>query len=126
MRLVFTVALCLTLGACGTGRLLSYGGQTSDATVRLGPATFRVYVHPQDDTLLVQRALSQTTTNDSANLIGIVSDQFLAPVDCRREAPSLISAGSWEVPFTCPREVNLRALVAEQRDALKDGAPIQP
>ena len=126
MRLIITTLLCLALAGCGTGRLLSYGGQLSDASVRLGPAQFSVYVHPSDDTLLIQRAISQTSSTDGAALIGIVAEQFLEPVGCTHGPAASIAAGSWEVPFDCPDSIDLRSLVADQRQNLRAGASIQP
>lgn len=125
-KILAVVTGALLLGGCGTGRLLSYGGELSDAVVRMGPAAFSVYVHPTDDTLLIQRRIAQTSSDDGAALIRIVATQFLAPVECSVGNVSLITFGSWEASFSCPPDVDLRALVQQQRAALSAGTPLHP
>ncbi len=114
-----------SLAGCGTGRLLSYGTELGDAVVRMGPAAFSVYVHPTDDTLLIQRGTAQTSAADGPVIIGLVADQFLAPTGCTSSSPTLLTAGSWEAGFQCPAGVDLRALAASQRVALRAAQPIQ-
>lgn len=124
MRVALAAAAALTVAGCGTGRLLSYGTQMSDAVVRMGPAAFSVYVHPKDDTLLIQRRVMQTTNHDSAELIRIAGTQFVQPVGCSITEVRSIAAGSWEAGFACPPDVDLRALASEQRAQLQAGASL--
>lgn len=127
MKRLFGVVLAATvLSGCGTSRLLSYGGQLSDAKVELGAAAFSVYVHPKDDTLLIQRRFGQTTNLDGPELIGIVASQFLQPIECSVGNVERIAPGSWEASFSCPSSVDIRRLVAAQRGDLQSGAPIKP
>lgn len=125
-KIVVAAMAALALSGCGAGRLLSYGGELSDAVVRMGPAAFSVYVHPKDDTLLIQRRMMQTSNTDGPELIRIAASQFLAPVECTASNVALIGPGSWEASFACPLGVDLRSLVRDQRTALQAGAPLHP
>jgi len=128
MRLLgITVAGALALSGCaGTGRLMSYGTDMADALVRMGPAAFSVYVHPADDTLMLQRRMSQTSNSDGPALITIAAQTFLDPVGCTAGSATPLAPGTWEVPFTCPAAVDIRALAQQQRAALRAGTPIHP
>ncbi|MET4683911.1 hypothetical protein [Brevundimonas faecalis] len=126
-RVLAAAAAVLILGGCAsTGRLLSYGVELSDALLRMGHAQFSIYVHPKDDTLLIQRRVMQTSNYDGQELIRIAAAQFLEPVDCTVTEVRLIAPGGWEAGFACPAGVDLRALVQQQRAALQTGAPLHP
>lgn len=128
MRLLgIALAGALALSGCaGTGRLMSYGTDMADALVRMGPAAFSVYVHPADDTLMLQRRMSQTSNSDGPELIAIAAQTFLDPVRCTAGSAAALAPGTWEVPFTCPTGVDIRALAQQQRTALRAGTPIHP
>lgn len=111
-------------GCAGTGRMLSYGTELSDAVVRMGPAAFSVYIHPSENTLMLQRRISQTSNSDGPQLIKIAAQTFLDPIGCRAGPASMLSAGTWETSFTCPSDIDIRALAQQQRAALQGGAPI--
>lgn len=123
-KAVLAALMAMALGGCGAGRMLSYGSELSDAVVRMGPAAFSVYVHPKDDTLLIQRRVAQTGSNDGPELIRIVASQFLASVECSASNVAFIGPGSWEASFACPPGVDLRTLVRDQRTALQAGASL--
>lgn len=126
LRAGAVVCAAACLASCMSSRLLSYGTELSDAVVRLGPAAFSVYVHPEDDTLLIQRGIGQASAVDGVALIRIVGEQFLEPVDCDLGPIAPIASGSWEAKFACPAGTDLRALAANQRAALRAGQPITP
>lgn len=113
-------------GCAGTGRMLSYGTDMADALVRMGPAAFSLYIHPEDETLMIQRRMSQTSNSDGPALITVAAQTFLDPVRCRAGAATPIAPGTWEVPFSCPAGVDVRALANEQRASLRSGEPIHP
>jgi len=126
IRIILAAVLCATLAACGTGRLLSYGGELADAKVRLGDAEFQVYVHPKDETLLVQRSLGQISGGQDLSFeFQAAAARFLASVECRAGNATSISAGSFEVPYECDAGVELPQLVAQQRAALRAGQPLR-
>lgn len=124
-KLIVALILASGLAGCaGTGRMLSYGTELSDAVVRMGPAAFSVYIHPSENTLMLQRRISQTSNSDGPQLIKIAAQTFLDPIGCTAGPASMLSAGTWESSFTCPSDINIRALAQQQRTALQAGAPI--
>lgn len=125
LRLGITIAASVALAGC-SGRILSYGGDLSDAQVRLGPASFSVYIHPKDDTLLIQRRMAQMAAQDGAEINRIVARTFLEPLNCTIGRAREVLPGSWEVSFSCPSTINVRRLAEEQRAALTTGEPIHP
>lgn len=128
MRLIGIAFLAaLAVGGCaGTGRMLSYGSEMSDAVVRMGPAAFSVYIHPKDDALMIQRRISQTSNSDGPELISIAAQTFLDPVGCSAGSTVPLGPGTWETRFICPSSVDIRALAHQQRSALQSGAPLHP
>ncbi|MGH6978829.1 MAG: hypothetical protein ACRED4_06025 [Brevundimonas sp.] len=106
--------------------MLSYGTELSDAVVRMGPAAFSVYIHPKEDTLLIQRRMSQTSAHDGPQIIAIAAQTFLDPIRCQAGSTRSLGPGSWETTFTCPASVDVRALAAAQRADLQAGTPIHP
>ena len=120
-------AVALGLASCaGTGRALSYGMDLADAKVLLGAAEFQIYVHPEDDTLLVQRSLKQIAGGqDSSVEFRAAGAQFIAPLGCQTASIQLLAAGTYEVAYTCPEGTDLRTTVASQRASLRAGASIQ-
>ena len=128
MRRIWLAAIVAAAlaGCAGTGRMLSYGTELSDAVVRMGPAAFSVYIHPKEDTLLIQRRLSQTSGHDGPQLITIAAQTFLDPIRCQAGSTRSLGPGSWETTFTCPASVDIRALAAAQRANLQAGTPIHP
>lgn len=118
--------LCAALAGCGTGRLLSYGGELADAKTRLGQAEFQIYVHPTDRTLLIQRSLGQIAGGiDQSVEFTAAARSFVAPLECTVGPAQLISAGSFEAPYECPAGVDLPQIVAQQRAALRGGQPLR-
>ncbi|WP_453978584.1 hypothetical protein [Brevundimonas sp. Marseille-Q4549] len=126
-RLGFAVTAALMIAGCAsTGRMLSYGTDLSDAVVRMGPAAFSIYIHPKDDTLLIQRRMMQTSAHDGPELITIAAQTFLDPIGCTAGPSASLGPGSWETTFSCPSSVDIRTLARQQRAALQSGTPIHP
>lgn len=113
------------LSGCAMGRLASYGSELADAQVNLGAAQFQLYIHPQDDTVLVQRSLNQTATNDPPAIADAAVSTLLAPAGCVTTSVSALSPGAFEVGFSCPPGIDIRRLAIEQRQALKAGQSLR-
>ncbi len=55
MRIAIVILICgLMLGCAGFSRMMEYGSRLSDARVRIGDAGYKVWVHPDDDAILIQ------------------------------------------------------------------------
>lgn len=141
------LSLCLlaTAGCASTQRLASYGAvqMVGDATVKTEDGhTLIITVHRRDNTLLttptagdsfVGGMLSQATFGASRGfrpdprVVDRTLAAFVAPTGCT-VAPSHQIGGqgiTFEAHFVCPDGVDLRALMLEQREALKRGEPIR-
>lgn len=126
IRAFVAAATCVALAGCGTGRLLSYGGQLADGKTRLGQAEFQIYVHPSDQTILIQRSFGQIAGGiDHPHEFTAAAQQFVAPVGCTVQPSQQISAGSFEAAYRCPDDIDLPSLVAQQRSALRAGQPLR-
>lgn len=126
MKRAFTLALAAVMLTGCSARLFTYGGDLADAMVRLGPASFSIYIHPNDDTLLIQRRMSQSVIRDGAEMVSIVARTFVEPLGCTVGPTKELLAGTSEVQFTCPSNIDIRRLAQEQRAALSAGKPIHP
>ncbi len=122
-------------------RISSYGMTLADAKVHVNGHAFSVWVHPTDNDLLVQRgfgaAMGQSVvegaTLNAVNLMEpkpmwrAAAAQITDPLGCSvTDVYSLDNRITWEAPFTCPAGVDLRAIVKEQRQGLREGQPVQP
>jgi hypothetical protein len=132
----------VALGGCTTfSRLASYGSRMADAKVSVDGKAFSIWVHPADNDLLVQRALGAAMGQGFVSGLSLNSVNLMDPKPYWKRAAELITAPlgctvtdiytldnrtSWEAPYACPPGVDLRAKVAEQRAALRAGAPIRP
>lgn len=126
MKRFLVVSLAGLMATGCSARLFTYGGDLSDAQVRLGPAAFSLYIHPKDDTFLIQRRISQSASRDGAEINRIVAETFVRPLGCTVGNVKELTLGSWEVKFSCPSNVDIRRLAQEQRGALATGEPIHP
>jgi hypothetical protein len=133
----------LTLGGCvAVTRSASYGLELADAQPIIDGRPYRIYVHPYEDTILLQRpiltGMAQGFVRGATfHTVGAgeaydpwkqAAKEFLSPIGC--EATDVYSlggdAGTWEARFKCPPSVDLRALVKAQRAELRAGAPLHP
>lgn len=127
LRAMVALAGCLALAGCGgTGRMLSYGMELADAKVRLGEAEFQIYAHPSEPTLLVQRSLSQIGGGTgTVPEFAAAASKLIKPLDCAVTDAKQISAGTFEVTYSCPDGTDIRAAIASQRPNLRSGAPLR-
>lgn len=123
MALVATLA-CLA-GCGGFSRMATYGSQYSGNIHSLGPARFRLSIHPTENVIMAQRVIAQATDSDSGELLGHVVQSFIEPAGCRALSSTKIAPGTWETGFSCPENVDLRGIVRGQRNALRAGEPIR-
>lgn len=129
------------LGGCASvSRSLSYGTGLADAHPMVDGRAYRIYIHPTDPTILMQRPLGTAVGQGFVQgaTLGIAApgtaydpwkqaaDAFLAPVGCTASDVYSLGQGTWEARYSCPAGVDLRALVMAQRQALRSGAPLRP
>lgn len=142
MRTIAIVATAVLLSGCGAGfsRLGTYGNEMADAKTRVGNREFSLYVHPTDDTILVQRgfgaAMGQSVlegaTFGAINMqepkpIWKAAAEWLAsPLNCTVTDAYELERISWEAPFECPVGVSLREAVTRNRETLRQGTPLSP
>jgi hypothetical protein len=118
-----------------------YDHGTGDAVVHARGHTFRVWVHPRENDLMLQRPLGASMgqglleglTFNAANLnmpkpVWVAAaEELTRPVGCTvTDAYTLDNEVTWEATFTCPAGVDLRALIFAQRASLRAGQPIHP
>lgn len=132
--------VCLALCACaGLSRTASYGNRLADAKTSVNGRAYSLWMHPTDDSILVQRgfgaAMGQSVvTGLSLNSLNLTEPKFYwrraaetltAPAGCTvTDVYSLDNRITWEAPFSCPPGVDLRAIVFKQRDQLRRGEPL--
>lgn len=141
-RIMVAVAAAAIVASCGGGfaRLGTYGMKLADANIRVDGTTFALHVHPTEDTILVQRGFGAAMGNAFVEgaTFGAVRPQEPKPVWQRAAEWLTGPAGctvtdvyeleniSWEATYTCPSGVDLRAIVAANRSALRQGQPLPP
>lgn len=133
------VALLVLLAGCaGMSRSMTYGNRMADAKYVADGKAFSVWVHPRDNSILIEGswgsaagigALQGLTFNtvhtSNFDLWRAGMEAFLAPVGCTgANLRPLDQDIAWEADYSCPDGVDLRALVAAQRSALRDGQPL--
>lgn len=115
--LVALTGLALT-GCAGMGRLMSYGMDQAHGQVRVGSEGFNVWVHPSDNTIIVQERfggaiagafvegasfnlVESSPPKDIARHAGAV---FLSRFGCRAHEAITLEDITTEVVFTCEGE----------------------
>lgn len=141
-RTVFGLAILVAglSGCAAVSRSASYGMELADAQPVVDGRAYRIYVHPQDETMLIQRPVMTSlgksfVTGATLHIANPgaaygpwkqAADAFLAPVGCK--ATDVYSLGgdtqTWEAKFQCPPGVDLRKLVRDERQSLRAGAPL--
>lgn len=148
MRHIFVIILAAVsvTGCASMQRAASYGsdGQmTFDGKIEVAGRAMDMSIHPRDDTLFVQRSLGESAAAGALQglTFGIARgwkpdprkiDEalriFLQPVGCTASPSYEVGSTdtNYEARYSCPAGVNLRAIMAEQRDALRRGEPLRP
>lgn len=126
---LFVVAFAIAAPASAKRHsLLSYGTGFRDAMVIYDGEKFSIYVHPKDQALLIEPAMSMLGRKFPLQTYRAVAEQFVAPLNCG--IPSVdaitVTGAAWEASYECPAGVNLREIVKAQRASLKRGEAIQP
>lgn len=140
--LAASVVVAAALSGCGAGfaRLGTYGGERADALTEVDGRKYSLFVHPADDTVLIQRGLGAALGQAVAEgaTFGAVSmqepkpvwrraaDWLLNPVGCMTTDVYELERISWEAPFVCPQGVDIRKLVQDNRSTLREGQPLAP
>lgn len=140
---VMTVAVCvgaLALAGCGAGfaRLGTYGNDRADAKTSVEGREYALHVHPEDNTLLIQRgfgaamgqSLVQGATFGAVNMSEpmpvwrAAARWLLDPAGCEVVEIYQLEQISYEAVYRCPEGVDLRQMVTEQRERLRSGLPL--
>lgn len=148
MKKLFVIAAvgCSLAGCASMQRAASYAsdGQMSfDGKIMVEGRSMDMSIHPRDNTLFVQRGMADSAAagalqgltfgisrgwKPDPRKIDEALRVFLQPVGCTA-APSY-EVGStdtnYEARYSCPAGVDLRAIMAEQREALRRGEPLHP
>jgi hypothetical protein len=146
MKKLFVIAVVSgSLAGCASvQRAASYGdGQlTFDGKLAVEGREMSMSIHPRDSTLLVQRTLGDSAAAGALQglTFGIARgwkpdprkiDEalrlFLQPVGCTASASYEVGSTdtNYEARYACPAGVDLRAIMAAQRDALRRGEPLR-
>lgn len=136
-----TAVAAVLSGCAGLSRMTEYGSRLADAKTTVDGHSFSLWVHPRENAILVQRgfggamgqSLASGATLGAVNMMEpkpywTKAAQWLTdPLGCTvTDAYSLDNKITWEAPFTCPESIDLRAKVMQQRDSLREGAPLKP
>lgn len=140
------ILVTLSLAGCASvQRAASYAsdGQMSfDGKIAVEGRTMSMSIHPTDDTLFVQRSIGDSAAAGAMQglTFGIARgwkpdprkiDEalrlFLQPVGCTASASYEVGSTdtNYEARYACPAGVDLRAIMAAQRDALRRGEPLR-
>lgn len=135
VRAAGLIVLGFALAGCvAVSRSASYGMQMHPSTVVLDDGrNYRVYVHPTEDTILLQRpilkGMGQAAVRGATFHLAQPGEaydpwkraaaMFIEPLGCKvTDVYSLGGdTGTWEARYTCPKGVDLRALVRERHGA---------
>ena len=138
-RLIAAVGVALVLGACANlGRISQYHG-LGDANLRVDGQGYKMWLHPSDNTLLLQKGVGKMLTGGAAQgaTFGTggpsvaetpwfnAANALLRPLGC--EAGQMTDLGqhlTWEATYTCPPGVDIRAEVNAHRETLRKGVPL--
>jgi hypothetical protein len=137
--LAVAVAVVLLAGCAGFNRILSYGNGWADGMYNAQGKRFEVWMHPKDNTILLNGSIGNAFGKGLASgaTFGLAgrdpnystwmagAKALLDPVGCKvLDLRPLQVQTSWEFDFDCPPGVDLRRLMREQREALRDGKPL--
>lgn len=144
-RLIAAACILGVTGCASMQRAASYssdGQITFDGRLTVDGRVMSLSIHPQDDTLLVQRGIGDSAAagalqgitfglargwKPDPRKIDAALASFLQPAGCTTSPSYEMGATdtSYEARFSCPAGVDLRVLMANQRDALRRGEPLR-
>lgn len=117
MRALLILVSVLAVGGCAANsRLSSYGMRFADAKVYVGRAGYAVWVHPEDDTIIIQEqmggavagsffeglTLGAANTAPPITFPRLAGSVFLAQFECRPIDVYQLEDISTEMRFDCP------------------------
>lgn len=126
------IGLILAAASAQAASLLSYPMNWGQATVHDEGRTFKLWVHPKENRILLEASLGEAMLNNPSKwpieYWRHAAETFVTPAGCGIEdvAAHWRAGGAWEATYVCPPGVDLRALVNAQSAALKKGLPLQP
>lgn len=133
------VGMVLLGGCANFARTLSYGTDWADAIYSVQGQRFEMYAHETDPTLLLTVSIGNAAAQGAIQgvTLGIAETSpayqrwkaaaqwVVAPVGCTVEdLRPLDMETTWEFAYRCPPGVDLRALIAAQREQLRNGVPL--
>lgn len=140
--LVAATAALLVGGCASTSRLLSYGTNNAQAQITVGDRKMNVWSHPSEPSLLIVQTVGDAAAGgaiEGATLgfaearrpdvraVDAAVSAFLAPVGCTAQPATQLGSGAiqFEARFSCPGDIDLRAMMFAQKDALMRGSPLR-
>lgn len=120
MRIAIIAVSAIALTGCtGMGRLMSYGTDQAHAQVHVGRAGYNIWVHPSDDTIIVQErfggamggalvegfTLGAAETSPHLPIPRHAGALFLARFECSVEDAYELEGITTEIAFSCPEGV---------------------
>lgn len=139
LRIGLVVLATLLLGGCETVRYSMEFEQRPVAEYHAVGKFFRVFIHPRQDTLLIEGGWGQALSTGlvSGATLGLVTGNsayqqwsagahwLVDPVGCEvRELHPVDQATTWAFDFHCPPGVDLRRLLVEHHDGLMHDQPL--
>ena len=130
------LALACVTSSCvtGIGRINSYGMHLADARVVVGTHHYSVWVHPRDNTLLVERGLGEGVaaatkesfehrdTTDPTVYWRAAALAVVGPFGCKIDKVDPVDYRSaWEAAYSCLDGVDIRGLVPSHRAEWRAG-----
>ena len=125
----------------GLGRMNEYGKHLADAKTKVGRDTFSMWVHPKEDSILIQKgfgasmgqsfmegaSLGTAHLQARKTIWEAAANWLVTPLGCKTtDAYSIDNRITWEATYTCPAGVDLRGEVASHRTSLRQGVPLTP
>ena len=144
-RLIAAFCILGLTGCASLQRAASYsadGQMTFDGRLNVDGRVMSLSIHPKDDTLLAQRSMGDSFASGAIEglTLGLATGWkpdprkvdaalalFLQPVGCTASPSYEVGRtdSNYEAAYSCPAGVDLRALMAAQRDALRRGEPLR-
>ena len=137
--LVIALAAAALTGCAGMSRISTYNQTLADAKVTVGTRNYSLWIHPSDDSVLVQRGFGAAMGQSVGEGLTLGAVNFtepkpiwraaamglLGPLGCTvTDVYTLDNSITWEAPFTCPPGVVPRDLKAARREEWRRGVTV--